>query len=285
MATGKRYYWIKLKESFMSSDTVDFLMGQKDGANYVVLYQMLCLKTLKTDGKLERQLGEIIVPYDEAKIQRDTKYFSIDTIRIALKLYQSLGLIYTDENGTLVLSGYKDLIGSETDYASQKRRQIEGKKESADLPGMENLHSNFHSDDVEILHTDIDIEKDIDIEIDKEKEINNNSIPKKGGVFQRFAGSDKELAKALKEYNEYRNKKKKPLTDEAKERFCKKLEKFPREQWIDLIRQTIDKGWTDIYELDKPKAEGRNAPVSKDPAKWTGDSKFNAAIAELMGNS
>ena len=126
MATGKRYYWIKLKESFMSSDTVDFLMGQKDGANYVVLYQMLCLKTLKTDGKLERQLGEIIVPYDEAKIQRDTKYFSIDTIRIALKLYQSLGLIYTDENGTLVLSGYKDLIGSETDYASQKRRQIEG---------------------------------------------------------------------------------------------------------------------------------------------------------------
>ena len=36
----QRYYWIKLTDRFMTSDTVDFLMGQKDGANYVVLYQM-----------------------------------------------------------------------------------------------------------------------------------------------------------------------------------------------------------------------------------------------------
>ena len=35
MATGKRYYWIKLKDSFMSSDMIDYLMGQPDGANYV----------------------------------------------------------------------------------------------------------------------------------------------------------------------------------------------------------------------------------------------------------
>ena len=33
MATGKRYYWIKLRETFMSSDVVDFLMSQTDGAN------------------------------------------------------------------------------------------------------------------------------------------------------------------------------------------------------------------------------------------------------------
>lgn len=40
MATGKRYYWIKLKDSFMSSDAIDYLMSQPDGANYVVLYHM-----------------------------------------------------------------------------------------------------------------------------------------------------------------------------------------------------------------------------------------------------
>ena len=27
MATGKRYYWIKLKDSFMNSEVVDFLMS------------------------------------------------------------------------------------------------------------------------------------------------------------------------------------------------------------------------------------------------------------------
>lgn len=123
MATGKRYYWIKLKDSFMTSDAVDFLMGQPGGANYVVLYQMLCLKTINTGGRLERQIGEVIIPYDEAKIQRDMKWFSIDTVRIALNLYKALGLVYTDQNGVLALADYENLVGSETDWAVKKRRQ------------------------------------------------------------------------------------------------------------------------------------------------------------------
>ena len=123
MATGKRYYWMKLRDTFMRSDAVDFLMGQKDGANYVVLYQMLCLMTINTDGRFSRTIGEVIIPYDVEKIQRDCKFFSIDTIRVALGLYQRLGLIYEDRDGTLVLSNYKDMIGSETDYAKQKRNQ------------------------------------------------------------------------------------------------------------------------------------------------------------------
>ena len=74
MATGKRFYWIKLKESFMTSDSVDFLMEQPSGANYVVLYQMLCLKTINTEGRLSRQIGEFIIPYDPEKIARDCKW-------------------------------------------------------------------------------------------------------------------------------------------------------------------------------------------------------------------
>lgn len=123
MATGKRYYWIKLRDTFMRSDAVDFLMGQKDGANYVVLYQMLCLMTINTDGRLSRTIGEIIIPYDVEKIQRDCKYFTIDTIRVALTLYQRLGLIYEDTDGTLVLVNHKEMIGTETDWSEKKRRQ------------------------------------------------------------------------------------------------------------------------------------------------------------------
>lgn len=67
MATGKRYYWIKLKDAFMSSDMIDYLMGQPDGANYVVLYQMLCLKTINTGGRLAFQIGDMIIPYDVKK--------------------------------------------------------------------------------------------------------------------------------------------------------------------------------------------------------------------------
>ena len=123
MATGKRYYWIKLRESFMTSDTVDFLMSQKDGASYVVLYQMLCLKTINTGGRLSRQIGEYLIPYDVEKIQRDCKWFSVDTIRVALNLYKGFGLIYEDVDGTLVLAEHESMVGTETDWSEKKRRQ------------------------------------------------------------------------------------------------------------------------------------------------------------------
>ncbi|MBQ3326533.1 MAG: phage replisome organizer N-terminal domain-containing protein [Clostridia bacterium] len=145
MATGKRYYWIKLRDTFMRSDAVDFLMGQKDGANYVVLYQMLCLMTINTDGRLSRTIGEIIIPYDVEKIQRDCKYFTIDTIRVALTLYQRLGLIYEDTDGTLVLVNHADMVGSETDYA-QKNRKIRARQQQKRLESGHNVSSDVSQD-------------------------------------------------------------------------------------------------------------------------------------------
>jgi len=133
MAKPKRYFWMKLKESFMTSDTIDYFMSQPDGANYVVLYQMLCLKTINTEGRMSRQIGELIIPYDVEKIQRDCKWFSVDTIRVALKLYQAVGLIYEDIDGTLVLRDHKNLVGSETDAAARMRSSRENK--AAALPG------------------------------------------------------------------------------------------------------------------------------------------------------
>lgn len=121
MSTPKRFFWIKLRESFMNGDVVDYLMSQKDGANYVVLYEMLCIKTINTEGRLSRRIGEILIPFDVDKIQRECKWFSVDTIRIALKLYQACGLIYEDRDGTLVLTDHANLVGSETDAAARMR--------------------------------------------------------------------------------------------------------------------------------------------------------------------
>lgn len=126
MATGKKYYWIKLRKDFMEGDIVDFLMGQKNGAQYVVLYQMLCLMCINTGGELSRKIGEVIIPFDYDKIQRDCKYFSRDTVAIALGLFKKLGLIYEQSGGSLIISDFENLIGSETDYARQKRIQRNG---------------------------------------------------------------------------------------------------------------------------------------------------------------
>lgn len=118
----KRFYWIKLKDTFMTSDAVDFLMGQKNGAEYVVLYQMLCLRTINTAGVLARQIGEIIIPYDAAKIQRDCKYFTLDTVIVALELYKKLGLVYEQQDGHLKITDFENLIGSELGSAQRMRK-------------------------------------------------------------------------------------------------------------------------------------------------------------------
>lgn len=95
----------------MSSDMIDYLMGQPDGANYVVLYQMLCLKTINTGGRLAFQIGDMIIPYDVEKIQRECKWFSLATVRVALEVYKQIGLIYEDKDGVLVLANYSDIVG------------------------------------------------------------------------------------------------------------------------------------------------------------------------------
>lgn len=169
MATGKRYYWIKLKDSFMNSEVVDFLMSQPDGANYVVLYQMLCLKTVNTGGRLTCQIGDIIIPFDVGKIQRDCKYFTLDTIRVALGLYKQLGLIYEEQDGTLVLSNHAEMVGSETDYSAQKRLQRENRRRQ--LPAQD--VDSYEDNPVDIVHTDIR-DKRIDIR-DKITDIRENS--------------------------------------------------------------------------------------------------------------
>lgn len=177
MATGKRYYWMKLKESFMTSDTIDYFMGLPNGANYVVLYQMLCLKTINTGGRFERQIGAVLIPYDIEKIRRDTKWFSSDTIRVALNLYMQFGLIYTDENGVMVIANHKNLVGSETDYALQKSSQ---RRRNAKLPsaeGVDNVHSNVH----ENVHTDIrdkrveNRDKSLDTREQRSDDLSNNN--------------------------------------------------------------------------------------------------------------
>lgn len=169
MATGKRFYWMKLKESFMTSDTIDYFMSQPDGANYVVLYQMLCLKTINTDGRLSRQIGEVVIKYDIPKIQRDLKWFSADTIRVALNLYKSFGLVYEDIDGVLVLADHNNLVGCETDWGEKKRRQ----RNSPALQSGDNVPTDVPTTvPTEIENRDRDRDKEIrDKSLDKDTDI------------------------------------------------------------------------------------------------------------------
>ncbi len=179
MATGKRYYWIKLKDSFMSSDEIDYLMSQPDGANYVVLYQMLCLKTINTGGCLVSKIGEMLIPYDAEKIQRECKWFSLATVRVALSVYKQIGLIFENPDGTLAISDYSDMIGSETDWAAKKRRQALQAANS--LPAVGESSGDTGGENFPI---EKEIEKDKDKEIENRERVRGNTTAVDPGLAQ-----------------------------------------------------------------------------------------------------
>lgn len=186
MATGKRYYWIKLKDSFMSSDEIDYLMSRPDGANYVVLYQMLCLKTINTGGCLVSQIGEMLIPYDAEKIQRECKWFSLATVRVALSVYKQIGLIFESPDGILAISNYSDIVGSETDYSAQKRLQRENRRRQIPAKGADNNEDN----NVDNVHTEKEIEKDKEIE--SRERVRDNGSPAVDAGLAEIIGSYEE---------------------------------------------------------------------------------------------
>ena len=148
MATGKTFYWLKLRKDFMTGDVVDFFMSQEDGANYVVLYQLLCLNCINTNGTMASQIGDMLIEYDIDKIVRDCKYFSRDTVLVAMKLFTSLGLIFRQENGVMQIANFDSLVGSETDYAKQKREQrLQLKAKKNQTKFIEEKKNNNNSED------------------------------------------------------------------------------------------------------------------------------------------
>jgi hypothetical protein len=131
MAKEEKFYWIKLREDFFEDDSaIDYLMSQENGSDYVILYQLLCLKTSNTQGRLYSQVGEMIVPYNVEKIRRLTKYFSTDTIVVALELFKKCGLIYLEKESGLLKIDIESMVGSESSNkaAIRKRKSREQQK-------------------------------------------------------------------------------------------------------------------------------------------------------------
>lgn len=191
----QRYYWMKLKTSFLTSNKVDFLMSQPEGSNYVLIYQMLVLKTINTRGKLAMKINDIIVPYTIDKIKRDLKFFNIDTIRTALSLLLNLGLLNKDENNCYFITDFDNLVGSESKWASYKRTQRLTTGQSLDIvqekldKSVDNVQKSLDNVQQDI---DIDIDTEVDIDIYKDDKIDKkDKYDKANSHFAEFEQNKK----------------------------------------------------------------------------------------------
>ena len=271
--SAKKYYWIKLKSNFFDLDTIDWLLSQKNGCEYVVLYQKLCLLTANRNGEMSTEIGEMIIPYNAEKIARDTK-FSFDTVVVALDLFKRIGLIYEQENGVLKIPYVEEVVGSETEYAKKKREYrkriesgqnlIESKTMSSKTETMSETMSETISDkSIEIDIRDRDRDRDIEKEKEKEKDataLQSDNVKKKSkaksfkndySIFEEFAGDNNSLLEALIDFSEMRKSIKKPMTDRAMKKLLTDLKKISEESvvQIQVLEQSIFNNWQGVYPL------------------------------------
>ena len=291
----KKYYWIKLSNKLLTSRTVDFLMSQKDGANYVVLYQMLCLLTINSNGELCDTIGEVIIPFDENKIQRETKYFTIDTVRVALSLFKKLGLIYLQENGIFKIVDYERLIGSECSSAERVRKHRLLKSESA-------LHCNKNvtqeNKDKILDNRDNRDNSNNNIKEKEEKNINEQLLPSSSNSsnvknnnlsFSEMIDNytnDNDLKESLNAFIDMRKKIKKPLTNYAFKLILNKLNKLAIENKtkILILNQSIRNSWQDVYEIHDRNdvLKNKNNDETVDNFENNNDKKDEYDMEELL---
>lgn len=175
MTKAKKYYWLKLKEDFFEDDTISWIEEQENGKDYCLFYLKLCLKSLKTDGLLIRNVGTMLVPYDVKQLSKITNT-DTDTVRVAMELFKNIGLIEILENGEIYLNQLQNMVGSETKWAEKKRVQRQKKDNVPKLSGQCPIEIEQEKETEQEL--DLETEKEKDTEIQQETEIEKIVVDK-----------------------------------------------------------------------------------------------------------
>ena len=137
----EKFYWIKLKTDFFDDNCIDWLQDQKNGCEYIVLYLRLCLMTANTNGVLQRQVGEMIIPYEPRKIAEIT-HISIDTVLVAMELFKKTGLMCDRPDGTVALPSVPSMVGTESANKAAIRQQRHREKKRLEKETVKQVTGN-----------------------------------------------------------------------------------------------------------------------------------------------
>lgn len=158
---GNRFYWLKLKRDFFKRHDIQIIESMSNGKDYVLFYLKLLCESLDHEGSLR---FSDTIPYNEEMLATITRT-NIDTVRSAMKVFVSLGMIEILDDQTIYMSEVEKMIGSESESAERVRRHRALQAAGAD----EALHCNGA---VTKCNTEKEIEKEEDIESETEKRKN-----------------------------------------------------------------------------------------------------------------
>lgn len=198
MAENKKYYYLKLKDTFFDSEEMKILESMDNGILYQNLYLKICLISLKSNGAL---LFKDMIPYNLDMIATITR-INKDIVRTGLNVFKQLGLITIADNETIYMSDIQTLIGkasTESDRVSKYKKKLDTIKieEEASNNSVEEQEENCNNS-VEKLqknYASVTPEREKERELELEKERERNSSPSSDfdlfvrqlcGVFETF---------------------------------------------------------------------------------------------------
>ena len=249
--------WIKLYVDMFDKRKIKKIRRLPAGNEILLIWVMLLAIAGKCNAGGMIYITES-VPFTEEDLA-DELGFDVNTIRLATKAFEDLGMISFTKKGFLCIDGWEehqnvDRLSELREYnrlakqkSREKKRLTGGVKD--DVNDNVNEGVNDKSMTSQRCH-------DTDIDIDKEKDKKN----KKKTI--KTYSDDPELNQAILSFIEFRKGIKKPMTDHAVELLMKKLNGMSQyiPDQIEILNQSIMNGWQGIFPL---KEQGNQAQPIK----------------------
>lgn len=159
MINDKKFYWLKLKKDFFKRHDIQIIEAMPNGKDYILFYLKMLVESVDHEGSLK---FNDTIPYNESMLSTITNT-NLDIVRTAMKVFTELEMIEVLEDKTIYMTEVEKMLGNESYWAEQKRKQrIVGQCPQNVL------------DVSNVSNQEIEIDKELDIEIDKDKIVSTN---------------------------------------------------------------------------------------------------------------
>lgn len=163
MNDGKKptLFWMKVKTDFFYNDAIDYLIdeeGEAEGGMIVLIYTLICLKTLNTNGYLVSEINGKYISFTNKKLARNLSYFSEETVSKAINKLIEVGLICIDEeNGNKYIPVVPTLT-EKSSASEEAAKKSNYRKSKSTQKNTSEFKSKLNKKVIEIKHLNNEIE-------------------------------------------------------------------------------------------------------------------------------
>ena len=166
----KVYFWLKLDQNFFKNLAIKQALRMPGGKDMIIVYQMLMLESLATDGVIYYE-GMLPTVEKELAVRLDVKE---EDIQMTLAYFKSVGLVQVDDSNNAEMLQVPALVEQETDWARYKREQ----RRTLKLDNVQHVSNG--------CPTELELELEKEIEIDIESEVDTVQSATDENVFDHY---------------------------------------------------------------------------------------------------